>query len=595
MKTSNNISIENKDIDRIDNYRKKYNTSVLTILFTDIESSTKFREELGDKGYTELLDKHDEILLPIVSDYRGLHIKSIGDSILAVFFQPSDAVECAISIQDSIFNSPLIKPFLKVRIGIDMGQVAKEQAGGIIKDIFGRFVNRAARIEGLANGNHILCSESVQDNATGWIDTTNIKWFDHGLHHVKGLEKPLKIWEPFNANITEPDTFSKKIIGTIQQQELTNKPLYCLRNEKINVSDENFEKIFNLNELWRPKQYIENDFIDNGDNTITDKTTGLMWKKSGSPNRMPLSEIEQYLKEINNAKFAGYTDWRIPTIDELTSLIEPEIQANKLHINSLFDSKERFWSCDNWVSNGGWSVNFKSNLVYCRASSKKGHVRLVRSLIAQKNFNPTKINKTAIISDIHGNINGLIAVIEDIKKNNCDRIVCLGDLIEGGKSNVEVVRFVKDNQIVCISGNHDESNDLILPEDVNDFLKNLSKNFVESDIIFTHVSPRPKKKKVKDEIEAWNVLSEVNYRLSFIGHSHTSFIFGEQNEFSCIAKKHYFEYGKPFEFNKNDKYIISVGPIGYSRDEIDKPRYGIYDHINDNIEIRIVDGELLSL
>ena len=110
-----------------------------------------------------------------------------------------------------------------------------------------------------------------------------------------------------------------------------------------------------------------------------------------------------------------------------------------------------------------------------------------------------------------------------------------------------------------------------------------------------YISPRPKKKKVKDEIEAWNIFDESSYRLPFIGHSHVSFIFGKRNEDSFIAKRHRFEYGKPFGFDQNDRYVISVGPIGYSRDGFERPRYAIYDHVDDTVEIRAVNGELLLL
>jgi len=227
------ISIDKSDLDIIDDYRRKFNTSVLTILFTDIESSTKLREQLGDKGYTELLEKHDSVLLPLIAEYDGLHIKSIGDSVLAVFYQPSDAVECAVSMQDAIYNLPLTKPFLKVRIGIDMGQIAKEQSEGVIKDIFGRFVNRAARIEGLADGGHILCSDSVQDNATGWIDSSKIRWHDHGFCHIRGVEKHLKIWEPFNANITVPEKISQKHFDTDIGSKQTERQSYDLTGDWI--------------------------------------------------------------------------------------------------------------------------------------------------------------------------------------------------------------------------------------------------------------------------------------------------------------------------------------------------------------------------
>ena len=169
----------------------------------------------------------------------------------------------------------------------------------------------------------------------------------------------------------------------------TDSP-YCLRSEKLGVSDENFEDIFDLNEFWRPKHYVENDLTDNDDKTVTDKATGLMWKKTGSPDKMTFGETEKYIHKLNNMRFAGHADWRIPTIDELISLIEPETQANGLHVNPIFDSKEKFWSCDSWQQGGGWSVSFGSNLVYCRNSFKKGHIRAVRSLSENNISEPMK-------------------------------------------------------------------------------------------------------------------------------------------------------------------------------------------------------------
>ncbi|MGE0085446.1 MAG: SUMF1/EgtB/PvdO family nonheme iron enzyme [Desulfococcaceae bacterium] len=256
------IDIDNNDVEKIDEYRRKFQTSVLTILFTDIEGSTKLREELGDNGYTELLDKHDSILLPIIHEHNGLHIKSIGDSILAVFHQPSDAVECSIAIQDAIYNKPLIRPFLKVRIGMDMGQIAREQAGGIIKDIFGRFVNRAARIEGLASGGHIFCSESVQDNATGWVDSSRIKWHNHGSHSVKGVKKSLNIWEPFNANITDHDIILKNEHNPQKLPDTEN-----MQSNDNELKPGNEQSIKNQDTFFQTDKKIAD-----GQNTVFDKS-----------------------------------------------------------------------------------------------------------------------------------------------------------------------------------------------------------------------------------------------------------------------------------------------------------------------------------
>ena len=61
---------------------------------------------------------------------------------------------------------------------------------------------------------------------------------------------------------------------------------------------------------------FENDFIDNNNNTITDRTTGLMWQRDGSSKQLSIGLARSYLKRLNKNKLAGYSDWRLPTIEE---------------------------------------------------------------------------------------------------------------------------------------------------------------------------------------------------------------------------------------------------------------------------------------
>lgn len=203
------------------------------------------------------------------------------------------------------------------------------------------------------------------------------------------------------------------------------------------------------------------------------------------------------------------------------------------------------------------------------------------------------MEKIAIISDIHGNFPGLQAVIADIAACECNRIVCLGDLVEGGNYNEEVVRFIRDNQIACVRGNHDEWNDLVLAEDVGDFLVHLPEEIVESDMIFTHVSPRRNKRAISNAIEAWNVFDETAHRLIFIGHVHVPLIFGEKCEEFGSSTNYEFNYGEPVELDTEDRYVIAVGSVGYGRDRISKLRYAIYNPTENSIEFRAVEGELL--
>jgi len=62
----------------------------------------------------------------------------------------------------------------------------------------------------------------------------------------------------------------------------------------------------------------------------------------------------------------------------------------------------------------------------------------------------------AIISDIHGNLPALNVVLNDIKNKNINTIYCLGDLVDFAPWNNEVIEIIKNHNIPCLLGNHDE-------------------------------------------------------------------------------------------------------------------------------------------
>lgn len=95
-----------------------------------------------------------------------------------------------------------------------------------------------------------------------------------------------------------------------------------------------------------PDGTCRNHFIDNQNGTITDLTTGLMWQRSGSRGVLRKNYAFAYIKDLNNKNFAGYSDWRIPTIEELASLLEKD-KRNGVHIDPVFDAQQiRCWSHD---------------------------------------------------------------------------------------------------------------------------------------------------------------------------------------------------------------------------------------------------------
>jgi serine/threonine-protein kinase len=135
-------------------------------------------------------------------------------------------------------------------------------------------------------------------------------------------------------------------------------PLYQLRSTPKTVPKDRFKKEFGLNDHDQPIRYIQNDYKKNGDGTVTDRTTGLMWQQSGSEEPMCCGEVASYLNGLNQSRFAGYSDWRLPTIPELMSLLDSSKKNGMLYIDAVFGKQCWCWSSDSRDSNMAWGVDF---------------------------------------------------------------------------------------------------------------------------------------------------------------------------------------------------------------------------------------------
>ena len=70
------------------------------------------------------------------------------------------------------------------------------------------------------------------------------------------------------------------------------------------------------------EMYLINDFADNGDGTITDNATALMWAHADSGEGMDWETSLAYAQEMNEADYLGYSDWRLPNVKELQSIVD---------------------------------------------------------------------------------------------------------------------------------------------------------------------------------------------------------------------------------------------------------------------------------
>jgi class 3 adenylate cyclase len=138
----------------------------VTIMFSDIEDSTRINSELGDDEWMRLLSAHDRLVEGQVDRHRGHVVKAQGDGYMVVFPTPQLALGAAMGIQRALSarrqrSRALRRRPLRVRIGLHTG-IAVERDG----DWFGRNVAMAARVAALADGGEVLVSDEVARRLT---------------------------------------------------------------------------------------------------------------------------------------------------------------------------------------------------------------------------------------------------------------------------------------------------------------------------------------------------------------------------------------------------------------------------------------------
>jgi class 3 adenylate cyclase len=138
----------------------------VTILFTDLKSSTQLYQQIGDLNAYALVREHYGILNKAVVDQHGAVVKTIGDAIMAAFTEPVDAVGAGLEMLRNL--RPLNKDShygeLILKIGIHRGAAISVTLNEQI-DYFGGTVNIASRVQGSAGGNEIYLTEEIYNGA----------------------------------------------------------------------------------------------------------------------------------------------------------------------------------------------------------------------------------------------------------------------------------------------------------------------------------------------------------------------------------------------------------------------------------------------
>ncbi len=209
--------------------------------------------------------------------------------------------------------------------------------------------------------------------------------------------------------------------------------------------------------------------------------------------------------------------------------------------------------------------------------------------------------RRAIISDIHGNLEALKTVLDDVQRQQCDEIICLGDIIGYGPEPLACVDLIKDVDI-CILGNHDlaalfdpegfsnaaeqailwtrkqmESGDT--PEECLsrlNFLAHLPRIHKDGSTLFVHGSVRNPINEYVFPEDLFNQrkmekLFSMVQRLCFQGHTHVPGVF--TSEMSFLSPE---ETGFKYEMTSG-KAMVNVGSVGQPRDGDPRSCYVIFE------------------
>jgi class 3 adenylate cyclase len=192
----------------------------VTILFTDLVSSTELLQRAGDEQAQRIFKAHHKLLREAVQAHGGHEVKWLGDGLMVAFDSTADAVKCAIAMQQAS-RRPTAGERLEIRAGLNVGEAFVDEASAEV-DYFGTPVVLARRLCDRAGAGQIFASAVVPTLLSG---RREFDFDDLGDLELKGIAAPVHAFElrydvdllalvadtPFVGRGTELDLLRRKL------------------------------------------------------------------------------------------------------------------------------------------------------------------------------------------------------------------------------------------------------------------------------------------------------------------------------------------------------------------------------------------------
>lgn len=219
--------------------------------------------------------------------------------------------------------------------------------------------------------------------------------------------------------------------------------------------------------------------------------------------------------------------------------------------------------------------------------------------------------RTAIISDIHGNLEALTAVLAEIKTRRVDAIHCLGDVIGYGADPEKCLNLIDHHCDIKIMGNHEQAvlgrqslenynqaakastewtKQMLSPQSL-EYISQFEIEHIEDNLHLVHGSPyEPDQwRYIFTTDEAMRAFANLQGKLGFCGHSHIPSVIVEMASGEARSRA-----AHDFDPDPDTRYLINVGSVGQPRDKDPRACYLIFDQLEYSIEYHRVDYDIVQ-
>jgi predicted ATPase/serine/threonine protein kinase/DNA-binding CsgD family transcriptional regulator len=215
-------------------------SGTVTMLFIDIEGSTRLLQQLGD-NYPSLLAECRQLLRATFQEWNGREVDTQGDAFFIAFARATDAVLAAVDVQRALSAHPWPEgAAVRVRIGLHTGEPTLTHEGYVGLD-----VHRAARIMNAGHGGQVLLSQATA-NLVEQDLPDDVTLRDLGEHHLKDLARPKHLFQlvisglpadfpPLKTLDTHPNNLPVQLTPFIGREQELEAILQLLRSEDLRL------------------------------------------------------------------------------------------------------------------------------------------------------------------------------------------------------------------------------------------------------------------------------------------------------------------------------------------------------------------------